>query len=97
MPRRVLRELQIEQYFTDIIDVNRMEPYCKPSPQAFELALLASGESNSSRCVMIDDLPHTTRATREFGMFAVLFGASADSGDAERGVPGLGGAPGPDG
>ena len=44
--RRVLRELQIETYFADIIDVNRMEPYCKPSREAFELALKVSGEAD---------------------------------------------------
>ena len=85
--RRVLRELQIEPYFTDIIDINRMAPYCKPSPQAFELALLASGESDPSRCVMIDDLPHTTHAARDFGMFAVLFGEQDHGDDANAACP----------
>jgi putative hydrolase of the HAD superfamily len=85
--RRVLQELQIEAYFADILDVNRMAPYCKPSPQAFEMALTISGEHDPSRCVMIDDLPHTTRAAREFGMFAVLFGAQTAGGDANAACP----------
>ena len=75
--RRVLAVLQIEHYFADVIDVNIMEPYCKPSPQAFALALKAAGEEDPSQCVMIDDLPHTTRAARAFGLYALLYGAAA--------------------
>jgi len=75
--RRVLRQLQLEGYFADIVDVNRMDPYCKPSPEAFKIALNVAGESNPSTCVMIDDLPHTTRAAKEFGLYAILYGASA--------------------
>ena len=81
--RRVLRFLQIEQYFAGMVDVNAMDPYCKPSPEAFALALKAAGESDPSRCVMIDDLPHTTRAARELGMYALLYGSSTPSQSAD--------------
>ena len=81
--RRVLRQLQIEPYFAGIVDVNRMDPYCKPSPQAFKIALSAAGESEPSRCVMIDDLPHTTRAAKEFGLYSILYGASAPGPDTD--------------
>jgi putative hydrolase of the HAD superfamily len=75
--RRVLGVLQIEQYFADVVDVNMMEPYCKPSPEAFALALKAAGEPDPSKCVMIDDLPHTTRAARSLGLYALLYGSVA--------------------
>jgi pyrimidine 5'-nucleotidase len=75
--RRVLAVLQIEQYFAHVVDVNLMEPYCKPSPEAFALALKAAGEQDPSQCVMIDDLPHTTRAAKSFGLYALLYGAAA--------------------
>jgi len=75
--RRVLRVLQIEPYFAGIVDVNAMDPYCKPSPEAFALALTIAGQTDPSRCVMIDDLPHTTRAAKAFGLYAVLYGAAA--------------------
>lgn len=81
--QRVLRQLQIEEYFADIVDVNRMDPYCKPSPEAFKIALSIAGESDPSKCVMMDDLPHTTRAAKDFGLYAILFGASASSADAD--------------
>jgi putative hydrolase of the HAD superfamily len=77
--RRVLRQLQIEQYFADIVDVNCMAPYCKPSPEAFKIALNIAGESDPPKCVMIDDLPHTTRAARDFGLYALLYGRPMDA------------------
>lgn len=79
---RVLRTLQIEACFSEVVDVNRMEPFCKPSPQAFAMAMQTAGESDPSRCVMIDDLPHTTRAAKAMGMFALLYGAGSGGSDA---------------
>ncbi len=81
--RRVLRTLGIEEYFVDVVDINRMEPHCKPSTEAFALAMRAAGETHPSRCVMIDDLPHTTRAARSFGLYTVLAGATRSSPDAD--------------
>ena len=75
--RRVLQVLQIEPFFAAIVDVNAMDPYCKPSPEAFTLALKAAGELDPSRCVMIDDLPHTTQAAKGFGLYSLLYGATA--------------------
>ncbi len=80
--RRVLKVLDIEPYFADVVDVNVMNPYCKPSREAFGVALKAAGESQASRCVLIDDLPHTTRAARDFGFYSVLYGALPDAGAA---------------
>ncbi len=93
--RRVLQTLQIEKYFAAVIDINRMQPYCKPNPQAFALAMQTAGESAPDKCVMIDDLPHTTRAARELGLYALLYGAASGGADADaafsdwRSLPGL--------
>jgi putative hydrolase of the HAD superfamily len=81
--RRVLRVLQIEEYFADIVDVNRMNPYCKPNPEAFALALKIAGESNPSKCIMIDDMPNTVKAAKALGLYSVLFGAAASNGDSD--------------
>ena len=81
--RRVLRVLQIEEYFSDIVDVNRMDPYCKPNPEAFALALQIAGESDPSKCIMIDDLPNTVKAAKSPG---VVFGPvrrSRSNGDSD--------------
>jgi len=81
--RRVLGILQIEDCFADIIDINRMDPYCKPDSAAFALAMKHAGESDPGRCVMIDDLPHTTRAARALGLYAVLYGAALQETEAD--------------
>ena len=81
--QRVLQALQIEPYFAAVVDVNAMEPYCKPSPEAFALAMKAAGETEPSRCVMIDDLPHTTRAAKSLGMYALLYGSGFSDGAAD--------------
>jgi putative hydrolase of the HAD superfamily len=93
--RRVLQILEIEQYFAAVIDINRMQPYCKPSPEAFALAMQTAGESAPARCVMIDDLPHTTRAAKAIGLYSLLYGAESGGRDADaafsdwRALPGL--------
>ena len=54
-----------------------------------------AGERDPARCVMIDDLPHTTRAAKKLGLFSLLYGSEADRGDADgafsdwRALPGL--------
>ena len=75
--RRVLKVIGLHECFEDIVDVNAVAPYCKPMPESFEIALHVAGESDPARCVMIDDLPRTTRAAREAGWFSILFGTDA--------------------
>lgn len=78
--RRVLAALQLEDLFEAIVDINSAAPWCKPMPEAFDIALRAAGETDPSRCVMIDDLPRTVQAARALGMYGVLYGAEAPSG-----------------
>jgi putative hydrolase of the HAD superfamily len=74
--RRVLRTLQLEDLFAGVLDINGMAPFCKPSPEAFAMAMEKAEESDPSKCVMIDDLPHTTRAAREMGLYSLLYGSA---------------------
>jgi putative hydrolase of the HAD superfamily len=75
--QRVIDVLEIAPYFAAVVDVNAMEPYCKPNPEAFALAMKTAGETDPSRCVMIDDLEHTTLAARSLGMYSLLYGAAS--------------------
>jgi putative hydrolase of the HAD superfamily len=79
---RVLAALNLRDLFSTIVDVNAVTPYCKPMPESFVIAMKLAGETDPSRCVMIDDLKRTTRAAREAGMFSILYGESFD-GDAD--------------
>ena len=72
--RRVLSVLQLEECFDGIIDVVAIDPYCKPMPQSFKIALDLAGEADPQKCAMIDDIPRTTRAAREQGLFTILYG-----------------------
>jgi len=79
---RVLAALNLRDLFSTIVDVNTVAPYCKPMPEAFAIAMKLAGETDPARCVMIDDLPRTTRAAKSAGMFSILFGETAANGEA---------------
>jgi pyrimidine 5'-nucleotidase len=81
--KRVLGVLELEDCFDGIIDVVAIDPYCKPMPQSFAIALKAVGESDPRRCAMVDDMPRTTRAAREQGLYAILYGAEGPHPDAD--------------
>ena len=65
------------------MDVNAVAPYCKPMPESFQIAMRMAGESDPGHCVMIDDLPRTTQAAREAGLFSILFGQDTPHPDAD--------------
>ncbi len=81
--RRVLTVLELDDLFDTVVDVNSMEPYCKPMTESFQIAMQAAGVSNPAECVMIDDLPRTTRAARGMGMFSLLYGRKQARPDAD--------------
>ena len=85
--RRVLSALQLDGLFDGIVDVNAVAPYCKPMPESFEIALKAAGESDPTRCVMIDDLPRTTRAALNAGMASLLYGTDEPTSEASGVFP----------
>jgi len=80
--RRVLAALQLEDLFDDIVDVNAVAPYCKPMPEAFAIAQELANEPDPRRCVVIDDLPRTTRAALEAGMASILYGTDEPTAEA---------------
>jgi pyrimidine 5'-nucleotidase len=80
--RRVLKALALDECFENIVDVNAVAPYCKPMPESFQIAMRMAGESDPGRCVMIDDLPRTTQAAREAGLYSILFGQETPHPDA---------------
>jgi putative hydrolase of the HAD superfamily len=81
--RRVLKALKLDDCFENIVDVNAVAPYCKPMPESFQIAMHMAGESDPTRCVMIDDLPRTTKAAREAGWYSILFGQEKSHPDAD--------------
>jgi putative hydrolase of the HAD superfamily len=80
--QRVLIVLNLNDLFPTIVDVNAVAPYCKPMPESFEIAMKLAGETDPSRCVMIDDINRTTRAAKEAGLFSILYGGTNANSDA---------------
>ena len=72
--RRVLTRLQLLDLFPTIVDLHAVAPYCKPMPESFSIAMQLAGESDPSRCVMIDDIQRTTQAARRAGLRTILVG-----------------------
>jgi pyrimidine 5'-nucleotidase len=80
--RRVLKALALDDLFDTIVDVNAVAPYCKPMPESFAIAQELADEPDPRKCVMIDDLPRTTRAALNVGMASLLYGSDVPTEDA---------------
>ena len=80
--RRVLKVLNLDDLFETIVDVNAVAPYCKPMPESFAIAQDLADEPDPRKCVMIDDLPRTTRAALDVGMASILYGTEEPTPDA---------------
>ncbi len=80
--RRVLAALQLDDLFDAVVDIHAVAPYCKPMPESFAIAMDLADEPDPRKCVMIDDLPRTTRAALQAGMASLLYGCDEPTEDA---------------
>ena len=80
--RRVLAALQLDDLFDSIVDIHAVSPYCKPMPESFAIAQELANEPDPRKCVMIDDLPRTTRAALDMGMASILYGTEEPTSEA---------------
>lgn len=80
--RRVLAALELDDLFHDIVDINVVAPFCKPMPETFAIAMDLADEPDPRKCVVIDDLPRTTRAALKAGMASILYGRDEPTEDA---------------
>jgi putative hydrolase of the HAD superfamily len=71
---RVIAELGLEGCFDGIIDVRSSGFLCKPQPEAYRSALARAGETDTSRCVFLDDSPRNLAPATELGFTTVLVG-----------------------
>lgn len=72
---RVIEILGIDEFFSEIIDILQISPYCKPMPEAYHKALEISGLSNPADCVVIDDSPRNLKTASEMGFFTIQVGS----------------------
>jgi putative hydrolase of the HAD superfamily len=73
----VLRSLGIQQCFEQIIDIYSIDPYCKPQPEAMEVALKLANIKNPSDCVLIDDSYRNLVTAHSLGLTTIHVGASS--------------------
>jgi pyrimidine 5'-nucleotidase len=79
---RVLAALELDDLFDTVVDVHAIKPYSKPMPESFAIAMDLADEPDPRKCVMIDDLPRTTRAALDVGMASLLYGTDVPTPDA---------------
>lgn len=72
--RRVLTTLGIDHFFSQVIDIQAIHPYCKPMAEAFTVALTIAGIADPKECVMIDDSDRNLRTAHELGFYTVRVG-----------------------
>jgi putative hydrolase of the HAD superfamily len=75
---RVLRRLEIEDCFDDIIDILVIAPYCKPMPEAFAAALKLLSIEDPAECVFIDDSLKNLAGARAVGLTTIQVGGILD-------------------
>jgi len=80
--RRVLAALHLGELFETIVDIHAVAPYCKPMPESFAIAQEIADEPDPRKCVIIDDLPRTTRAAIDVGMASILYGTKEPTAEA---------------
>jgi len=64
----VLGLLGIADLFIGVIDVLDTEPWCKPHPEAFEIALKLAGGTAPAETLFVDDLEVNLDAARKLGI-----------------------------
>ena len=72
---RVISQLGLDGCFDGVVDVWANDFYCKPQLEAYRSALAHAGETETSRCVFLDDSPRNLAPATELGFFTVLVGA----------------------
>lgn len=87
---RVLQVLELDDLFDGIIDVKRMNFYCKPELQVYQTALSIAGDPKAQQCVMFDDSIKNLEPANELGFTTVLVGESQPKGnDIQYQIPDL--------
>lgn len=71
---RVLKALEIQGCFDQIIDILQIAPYCKPQTEAFQRALELAGNVDPCRCVLLEDSNRNLASAKSLGMTTLWVG-----------------------
>ena len=75
--QRVLDALGVETFFSQIIDVIDIAPYCKPQPEAFQAAMDLVNDPDPAHYLLLDDSLRNVQTAREHGMATILVSPNA--------------------
>lgn len=84
--QRVLTQMKISDCFDGIVDVFSLEPYCKPMPEAYQIAMQMAGMREPKACALFEDSASNLSAAHEMGFFTVLVGANGMLHSFDRGI-----------
>jgi len=71
---RILKLMGLSGCFKGIIDIMDIAPWCKPNPEAYQVAMRITAEGDPQRILMVDDRVENLMAARELGIAVVLVG-----------------------
>ncbi len=69
---RILNAMELEKYFTGIIDIHSIVPFCKPQMESFQIALKIAGNPDPGKCLVVDDAPRNLESAKQLGMHTIL-------------------------
>lgn len=84
--QRVLKQMQLTDCFDTIIDILDITPFCKPMPQAFEIALRRLAVTNPSECIFIDDSLKNLAGARKMGIYTIRVGSDHPSPECDASI-----------
>lgn len=76
---RVLQTLDLADCFEGIIDVRAIHFYCKPEPQAYQIALEIAQATDPQRCIYLDDSLRNLTVARQMGFFTIFVGQEGET------------------
>lgn len=76
---RVISMLGISDCFDGMIDVWKLDPYCKPQEAAYTLALDIVGIRSPENCALLDDSEDNLATAKKMGFFTIYVGDDMDS------------------
>jgi pyrimidine 5'-nucleotidase len=76
---RVIKTLELEGCFDQIIDIRDISPFCKPQAEAFKKAMEIAGVTDPAECIMVDDTLRNLQSAAEAGMYTIQVGAEVQA------------------
>lgn len=78
--QNVLNVIQVAECFAGIIDIRDVQPYCKPDPAAYQIALKLAGNYAPQKTLMVDDRKENLDVAASLGFRTVLISPQPQNG-----------------